>query len=44
MVALSDQSATLRENGVVPKPFDLSGRRVSVAGHRGLLGRLLFGD
>jgi GDP-L-fucose synthase len=26
------------EDNVVPKPFDLSGRRVFVAGHRGLVG------
>ena len=38
MVALSDQSATLKEDNVVPKLFDLSGRRVFVAGHRGLVG------
>ena len=38
MVALNDQSATLKEDGTLPKLFELSGRRVFVAGHRGLVG------
>jgi GDP-L-fucose synthase len=38
MVALNDQSATLKEDGALPNLFDMSGRRVFVAGHRGLVG------
>jgi len=36
--ALNDQSATLKEDGTLPKLFELNGRRVFVAGHRGLVG------
>ena len=38
MVALSEQPAALKSTGVVPKLFGLHGRRVFVAGHRGLVG------
>jgi GDP-L-fucose synthase len=38
MVALSEQPAALEANGVVPKLFGMHGRRVFVAGHRGLVG------
>ena len=38
MVALNDQPATLKEDGNLTKLFHLSGRRVFVAGHRGLVG------
>ncbi len=38
MVALNDQPATLKEDGALTKLFHLSGRRVFVAGHRGLVG------
>ena len=38
MEALNDQSATLTKDGALPNLFDMSGRRVFVAGHRGLVG------
>ena len=38
MGVLNDQSATLKEDGILRKLFELNGRRVFVAGHRGLVG------
>jgi GDP-L-fucose synthase len=38
MAVPSDQSAALKEDGASPKLFDMNGRRVFVAGHRGLVG------
>ncbi len=38
MIALNDGSAARQEGGASPKIFDMSGRRVFVAGHRGLVG------
>jgi GDP-L-fucose synthase len=38
MVASSDQSATLYGDTIVPTLFGMRGRRVFVAGHRGLVG------
>jgi GDP-L-fucose synthase len=38
MASLNDESAALKEVGASPKLFGVSGRRVFVAGHRGLVG------
>src|ERR1700720_383039 len=38
MAVPSDQSAALKGDGASPKLFDMNGRRVFVAGHRGLVG------
>jgi GDP-L-fucose synthase len=38
MVATSEQPAALEANGIMPKLFGMQGRRVFVAGHRGLVG------
>ena len=43
MAALNDQSAAQKENGISRKRFEFNGRRVFVAGHRGLVGSAIVG-
>jgi GDP-L-fucose synthase len=42
MAALNDESAALKKDGASPKLFEVSGRRVFVAGHRGLVGSAII--
>ena len=42
MVMLNDQSVKLKEDDALPKLFEMSGRRVFVAGHRGLVGSAII--
>jgi GDP-L-fucose synthase len=42
MAAMNDESAALKKDGASPKLFEVSGRRVFVAGHRGLVGSAII--
>ncbi len=38
MAAMNDRAAALRQSAAAPQAFDLTGKRVFVAGHRGMVG------